>query len=167
MRYLYIPLVSLLVGLSSCSFLARADETQIKKPEYVKSSASLKKQVSNPQSEEINMKKTIESYVRGADEQNIELVESVFHNNFQVFAHSEGSVRVLDKQTYLKLLETGKIGGSKRQIEYLDIHADDLVGTARINLVGETVTFHDHLNLIKENGSWKIVSNATYVVPNQ
>ena len=93
-----------------------------------------------------------------------ELIENVFHNNFQVFVHTEDTVKVLDKSIYLELLETGKIGGVNREIEYLDLHTDNLVGTARIRLVGKTGTFYDHLSLVKEQDVWKIVSNTTYVI---
>ena len=70
----------------------------------------------------------------------------------------------MDKSIYLELLETGKIGGVNREIEYLDLHIDKLVGTARIRLVGKTGTFYDHLSLVKEQDVWKIVSNTTYVI---
>ncbi len=168
MRHLCIPLLSLIIGLSSCAVFTRADEAHMNEQEAVKLSVDVGEQVDKTQtSEEIQMKKTIESYVQGADEQVVELVENAFHDNFQVFAHSKGSIRVLDKNTYLELLKAKKIGGSKRQIEYLDLNVDDPVGTARVNLVGDEVTFHDHLSLIKEEGSWKIVSNITYVSPNK
>ena len=168
MRHLCIPLLSLIIGLSSCAVVTRADEAHLNEQEAVKLFVDVGEQVDKPQtSEEMQMKKTIESYVKGADEQVVELVENAFHDDFQVFAHSEGSIQVIDKNTYLELLKAKKIGGSTRQIEYLDLSVDDLVGTARVNLVGEDVTFHDHLSLIKEEGNWKIVSNITYVSPNQ
>lgn len=165
MRYLRISLLNLLIALVGCAVLDGTDGELIGSAEPASTSAE--EQADSPQlSEEIRMKEAIELYVQGANEQRIDVVKDVLHDDFQVVAYREGAVRSIRKQTYLELLEAGKIGGSKRQIRYLDLYIDNVVGTARVNLVGEGVTFHDHLSLIKQEGGWKVVSNVTYVSQN-
>lgn len=166
MHAIHLVLISLLIGLSACSVEPASYPAQAQGEDVAESSANPEGPIALQPLPENQMKEVIEAYVQGADEQRLELIEGAFHESFQVIARTEGVVRVLDKKTYLSLLGAGKIGGSKRQIRYLDLHVDDFVGTARINLIGETVIFHDHLSLIKEAGEWKIVSNLTYVSPN-
>ena len=170
MGYLFILLLSLLAGLSGCAAVSETSQGQVKtnldtSGVFEKSSNNTAQAVEETMGEGA-MKEMIESYVQGADEQQVELVDQAFHQDFQVFAHSEGSIRVLNKATYLALLSAGKIGGTKRQIKYIDLQMDGPIGTARIELVGEKVTFRDHLSLIQDGETWKIVSNVTQVIPN-
>jgi hypothetical protein len=105
----------------------------------------------------------IKKYALAADSQDAKILEEVFHENFQVVAHTKDGVRALDKKSYLNLIREGKIGGSARILEVLESGHDSNIGTAKIVLRGEKTIFHDHLTLLNENGRWSIVANVTRV----
>lgn len=111
------------------------------------------------------MEKVIKQYVLGADTQNSKLLESVFHDNFQVVALTKDGIRTLNKLQYLDLIKAGQIGGTKRQLEIIKQSENGVIGTAKIKIIGDQVIFNDHLTFIKENDQWVIVSNVTQVVP--
>lgn len=110
------------------------------------------------------MEQVIKNYAIGADTGNAKLIEKSFHEKFQVVASTKDGVRTIDKKTYLSLISSGKIGGNKRVLKILNAENDGIIGTAKLTLTGEKAVFHDHLTLLKVNGTWSIVSNVTSIM---
>ena len=117
----------------------------------------------NTKKELNKMERVIKDYAIGADTRNIKLIESSFHDNFQVVASTKDGVRTIDKKTYISLISKGKIGGSKRELKIITSENDGLIGTAKLTLTGEKSVFYDYLTLLKVDGRWSIVSNVTSI----
>lgn len=112
------------------------------------------------------MELTIKKYAKGADERNLDFLNTAFHENFVVNAITKDGLKSMNKNSYLQLIKSKKIGGIARTLKILKMSDDGVIGTAKITLTSSKVTFHDNITLLKENNQWKIISNVTRVIPN-
>lgn len=107
----------------------------------------------------------IQHYADATASRDVKTINQTFHDDFRVIAITAEGPRVLDKSTYLKLLEDRKIGGMKRKLKVKNIEIQDQTAHANISLTGDTVIFHDQLQLIQAPQGWQIVNNLTEVTP--
>ena len=109
----------------------------------------------------------IHHYAEATASRDTKTIDQTFHADFRVVALTPEGPRILDKATYLTLLEGGKIGGIKRQLEVKHIEVQDKTAQAKISLTSDKVVFNDQLQLIQAPHGWQIVNNLTEVTPIQ
>ncbi|NRA65290.1 MAG: nuclear transport factor 2 family protein [Pseudobacteriovorax sp.] len=108
------------------------------------------------------IKSTISQYVMSAQDQNTDKMKQALHKDFRVTALLSGKWMNLNRETYIKMLETRKIGGNKRSFDVLDLanHSKHLA-VARVVIKEENTMFYDHLTLVYTDNRWQILNNAT------
>ena len=116
--------------------------------------------------EETTIRAVLENYWKAADNRDISMLDQVFHEDYQVIALTADGRRIINKEDYLGLIKAGKIGGTKRDFELTNLSVEGVVAQGRLLLKGPAVTFQDHITLTREDGTWRLVSNVTEVVPN-
>lgn len=108
------------------------------------------------------IKKAIQTFNEGGAANDITLLEPVLSEHFRVVFHDTATpaVQLLDRTTYLQLIDTKVFGGQPRElvIESVNIH-DGVNATAFVHQKGQESTLHTFLSLVKSDGSWKIVQD--------
>ena len=105
----------------------------------------------------------IQQFTQGADQNNIQMQQTVMEDNFRVVWNdtNEGVVKVLDRATYLSLIDSKKFGGGNRQLEIIAIDLFETTNaTAKVRLSEEgKPTFYSFYALVKSKGQWLITSD--------
>ncbi len=126
--------------------------------------------VSYGQKNDKQHKKAIETvigqYVSSGDANDTEKLGAVLHDAFRVTFNdtSDGSVKVVDRATYLDMIGNKVWGGDERQvaIELLDVNGG-LTAEAKVTMKGSKATFYNYLALVHQQGQWKVVQDLVYV----
>ena len=65
------------------------------------------------------IKKTLEKYIKGGDENDVKTLEKVTHENFRVVLNDkkETAIKIVDRATYMDLIDKKVFGGTPREIE--------------------------------------------------
>lgn len=113
--------------------------------------------------EEKSIKNTINAFVKAADDRNVRSLDILLHNEFRVLANrlfSSDSLTTINKTAYLTLIETGKIGGDKRQIKIEEVRIEGNNSFVIASFLGKSMIIHSKLFLIKNvSGNWQLVSD--------
>ncbi len=107
----------------------------------------------------------IKHYQSATFTRDIKTLDKAFHDDFRVVALTADGPKVLDKVTYMGLLEAGKIGGVERELEVKHIEIQDKTAHAHIILSSQKAVFNDQLQLVFMDKGWQIVNNLTQVTP--
>lgn len=112
------------------------------------------------------LKKEIESAIRAfalaGDQQNSAKMQEILGENFRAVVSSpeKGVGMVLDKATYLSMLEQKKIGGDRREVKIGKIElVSDHVASARVILKGSKADFETFISVVKSGGKWVLVQD--------
>lgn len=112
------------------------------------------------------IEKTVKQFVKGGDQNDISILDDVLHANHRVAFNDlkSNQLKILDRATYLKLIENKSFGGDKRSItfESIDIY-DGITATVKAKFVGSKATFYNYLSLVKIGDDWKIVQDLTFL----
>lgn len=107
--------------------------------------------------------KVIHQFAQGADRNDIALQSAVMDENFRVVWNdtAEGKIKVLDRATYLQLIDSKKFGGGDRQVEIISIDFYESVNAkAKVKLSQEgKPTFYTFYSLVKTGGKWLITED--------
>ncbi|KAB7530216.1 hypothetical protein F8C76_01525 [Flagellimonas olearia] len=108
------------------------------------------------------IKKTIETFVKGGDNNDITLLDQILHPNYQNiqdgFFERQG-IYVFSKEQYIDLVRTKKFGGLPRTIKYGDIHQMGNIAIAKIVLESDQLKFDSTIVCVFENEQWQVISN--------
>lgn len=106
---------------------------------------------------------TIHQFAQGADNNDINMQSEVMEENFRVVWNdtAEGKIKVLDRATYLQLIDSKKFGGGNREVEIISIDFYEAVNAkAKVKLSQEgKPTFYTFYSLVKKNGKWLITED--------
>lgn len=110
------------------------------------------------------IKAAIESFVKGGDNNDIKLLDSVLHPSFQNiqngFFENEG-IFVFSKEQYIELVNTKKFGGSARSIDYVSIEQMvDNIAIAKVVLESQYLKFLSLIICVRNNEQWQIINNT-------
>lgn len=112
---------------------------------------------------EQGIRDSIEQFVRAGDEQNQDLFLRVTHVNFRAVAPNfptPGSIAFLERDQFADLLQSRKIGGEVRKIEFLGWEPiGPSAATVRTRLTGTKLRFENAFALIKIGDKWQIVQD--------
>ncbi len=107
--------------------------------------------------------KVIHQFTQGADQNDVKTQGAVLHQDFRVVWNdtNEDLIKVLDRTTYLSLIESKKFGGGKRQVEIISLDFFEAsTAKAKVKLSEEgKPTFYSYYSLVKTGGKWMIVED--------
>ena len=113
------------------------------------------------------IKKTVTTYLKGGDERNSTLLNEAMHEDFRVVLHRAfggEKTSVLSKETYVKMVEDEKLGGTKRTVKFKSVDYSGNVATVKANLESDKLIFESYYDLVKNtDGKWQIVSDMPHV----
>lgn len=118
-------------------------------------------QATQPEFEKVS--EAIYAFASAADNNNVTELKSVLDDNFRVVMNQlmgSDKVVVLNKETYLQMVSSGKLGGDKREVKIngIDINGNNAV--ANVVLKGSKFTINSYLLLVKDaTGKWLIVND--------
>ncbi len=107
--------------------------------------------------------RALEQFARGADQNDSQQQAAVMDESFRVVWNdtSEGIIKVLDRATYLQLIDSKTFGGGNRQLEILSVDLFEGVNaTAKVKLseAGKP-TMYSFFSLVKVKGQWLIATD--------
>jgi len=118
------------------------------------------------QKAEKQIEKVVKQFVKGGDQNNVTILKDVLHDYHRVTLNDlkSNQVKVLDRATYLTLIENKTFGGDQRAINFETVDVfDDATATVKAKLVGSKATFYNYLSLVKVDGDWKIVQDLVFM----
>ncbi len=110
-------------------------------------------------------KMVIESFVEAIAERDIDVLDSLLHDDFRVIANQfKGADKtlILPKTAYLKMIEEGKIGGDPYTLKILNSSVFKHTAMIQADLVHkEKPNMHIFFVLVQGlSGNWKIASDT-------
>ncbi|MEZ4841710.1 MAG: nuclear transport factor 2 family protein [Flavobacteriaceae bacterium] len=108
------------------------------------------------------IKKAIETFVKGGDNNDVTLLDQILHPNYQNIqdGHFEQTgIYVFSKEQYMDLVRTKKFGGHPRTIKYEDIHQMGNIAFAKTILQSDQLKFNSTIVCVFENEQWQVISN--------
>lgn len=116
------------------------------------------------QSEDDNIRETIQRYLEGTSYNRSELILSAFHEEAELFlSHPEREIWIVPIAEYVGLFanrEEGKFNGREGSILSIDRTNDIAMAKAEIRSTTNGARYIDIFLLKKVQGEWKIISKA-------
>ena len=112
--------------------------------------------------------KVIQEFSKAGDDRNTESLKQLTSENYrivmnQLFGSTE--IAVMDKKTYLDMIDQGKFGGDKRTVKFHSVTINGNNAVADVTLKGEAMTMRSMLNLSRNAaGKWILVSDTPTIV---
>lgn len=109
------------------------------------------------------IKTAIELFVKGGDNNNTQLLESVLHPSFQNIQNGffeKKGIFVFSKEQYIDLVGTKKFGGSPRSINYVSVEQTDNIAIAKVVLESRYLKFLSVIICVRNNKQWQIINNT-------
>lgn len=128
--------------------------------------------VAYTQSEEAQVKATINNYIEGTSYSNPEQVQSAFYEEAELFlSHKEKELWIVPIKEYIDKYvankEKGKFNGRTGNILSVDIENNIATAKAEIIIKKANLRFIDLFLLKKINKEWKIISKAATRMPEE
>jgi len=114
------------------------------------------------------IKKAIEDFVRGGDNNDAVLLEKVLHPKFQNIQDgyfAEKGIYVFSKEQYIELVRNKTFGGSPRTIRYERIEQVGNIAFAKVELESVYLKFTSAITCICVDGIWQVISNTPKIEP--
>lgn len=107
------------------------------------------------------MKTTILKYFEGRKNSDIEMLKQTFSASARLMTLSDkGSIRIISLREYFEVVEKQGEVSATTTINHL--YRDQTMGFAKVTFQYSDRSYIDHLELLNENGRWKIV-NKTFI----
>ena len=119
------------------------------------------------QTDKAEIEQVVTAFSSNADNQDATQMASLLDENYRAVVNrlfGSEKVSLMDKTTYLQLLEEKKIGGDKRKvsIEHVDITNNNAI--VKASFEGKELNFTTYLLLVKTvENEWLIVSDMPYI----
>jgi hypothetical protein len=117
--------------------------------------------------EQQNVQNIFRHFTTAVDAQDAATAEKYLHSNFRVVLNNHnnsGTVTILSKEQYLAMMQAGKVGGDKRNIEFLLTDVQGAAATIKVHLNGSKNSFTNYYSLIKTNEGWLIINDLPQIV---
>lgn len=108
--------------------------------------------------EEASIRQVLSLYKDSGDKQDPQLADKALHREFALYYIGPKGLTKSTLDEYKQALQAKKIGGDTRSMTLEHLEAKDNVAGAAITLRGRQATFTQFVNLVKENGAWKIIN---------
>ena len=118
---------------------------------------------------EIQIKETVKTFDEATARRDIETLESVLHPDYRVMANrfrGTPGTTLITRETYLKMMEGGKIGGTKYDAEYKQVSVTGHTAMVDVLLKQKGVpAMHKYLFLVQdEKDAWQIIGDLPIVM---
>nr|WP_299337493.1 nuclear transport factor 2 family protein [Allomuricauda sp.] len=117
------------------------------------------------QESKVGIKKVAAQFVKGADVQNPEMLESILESNSIQYVLIGGKFNTFSADQYIKMVAEKQLGGKPRKITYR--HAEflgDNLAVVVLNAVSSEYDFLYQLSMAKSSsGKWEIVGVTTEI----
>ncbi|MDN5211890.1 nuclear transport factor 2 family protein [Fulvivirgaceae bacterium BMA12] len=110
--------------------------------------------------------KAITEFIEGADESNLERLDTVLHSafrNVQYGFFEQTGVFTINRAKYIALVGEKKFGGVERTMDLLSLEVLPNIAMATVKLESVQLTFHSFISLVCEDGVWKVIENFPHV----
>jgi|GEM_PF-874331 len=108
----------------------------------------------------------ISQFVEAGDNRDGTVFKEILDDNFRLTINGfrgQPGVTIIDKSTYIDLMEGGRIGGDKRTFKVDHMNVKDNIAVAKVIIEGTTVVFTSYYQFIKnESGRWLLVGDMPY-----
>lgn len=106
----------------------------------------------------------VAKFVKGGDEQNVEILDDVLHPDYRItFAFpGETKVTILNREVYLQMLRDKKLGGRKRDTTIEDISIRGNIAVVRAKLQSPVMRFNIFFSFINTGLGWKLISDLPF-----
>ncbi|WP_436517589.1 nuclear transport factor 2 family protein [Ekhidna sp. To15] len=116
---------------------------------------------------ENEIKKTVTSYAKAGDKQDVSILKSLLHDQHRLVWHDGSKAPfILDKTGYISKIAAKEWGGDERKITIESVeNFDGVKVTVKAVLDGKKSQMRSIFSLIKVEGEWKIIEelvNATF-----
>ncbi|MEL6668813.1 MAG: nuclear transport factor 2 family protein [Bacteroidota bacterium] len=122
-----------------------------------------------PQDEYPEIEAVVSEFIAGGDEQSVSRLEQVLHPTFRVLINQfmgGPDVTILDRDTYLNMINSGDIGGDPRTSEVLSTEVVGNLAFMRAKVRNSQIQFNTLYTLVLDpGGKWWLASEAPFVSP--
>lgn len=109
------------------------------------------------------IKKVIENFVKGGDNNDIDLLEKVLHTKFQNIQDryfAEKGIYVFSKQEYIDLVRNKTFGGNPRTIHYENIEQMSNIAIVKVVLESAYLIFNSTITCVYNDKVWQVINNT-------
>lgn len=119
---------------------------------------------------EMKVKQAITSFDEATAKRDIEALKAVLHPDYRVLANrfrGTPGTTLITRDTYLKMMEGGKIGGTVYEAEYKQISVTGHTAMVDVLLKAKgAASMHKYLFLVQnDKDEWQVVSDLPIVMP--
>jgi ketosteroid isomerase-like protein len=115
------------------------------------------------QTEQEDIEAAIRIFAKAADKRDVKVLDKILHAEFrlamnQLFGSQD--LTTMNKATYLKMVEEGKLGGEDRKLEILEVKVFQKNASCIVRFTGSKMSFQTFLQLVKgADGNWTVVND--------
>lgn len=109
------------------------------------------------------IKIVIEDFVKGGDNNDVDLLEKVLHPKFQNIQNgyfTEKGIYVFTKQEYIELVRNKTFGGNPRTIHYENIEQMSNIAIVQVVLESAFLKFHSTITCVCIDKGWQVINNT-------
>ncbi|MEL6671842.1 MAG: nuclear transport factor 2 family protein [Bacteroidota bacterium] len=112
------------------------------------------------------IKTVIQQFSKAGDQRDVAALKNLLHENYRVIfnrAFGSDAMQIMDKATYVQLIEAGKIGGDQRKVEIVSVDVEEHIASVKVIQTSEKAIFRSYMILAKDaNQQWKLVSDTPW-----
>ncbi|MEL7002423.1 MAG: nuclear transport factor 2 family protein [Bacteroidota bacterium] len=116
-----------------------------------------------------DIKRTLESYLKAGDHNNVDELNNYIHDHFRVALYDgmEDIAKVLDKTTYTTLIGNKTFGGYPRTVEYgaIDTIGENMASIQVTLTSPGKPTLKNFYSLVKTGGKWTVIQDFVVLIP--
>jgi hypothetical protein len=108
------------------------------------------------------VKQVIQDYVKGTDSRNVDALQKILYPTGNYFSYNAitNKASEMTNDQFLDRVKKGQTGGWERQLNISSVDVNDNTAMAKIEITDARMKQHGYLTLVKEDGTWKIMSSA-------
>ncbi len=107
----------------------------------------------------------VRAYLDAGDTHDVSALKRTTHADFRVVARMPDGLSVLDRDTYVSLIEAKKIGGSPRASSFTAVLNSGDLATVKGTLSSAAAHFDSTWTLARTDEGWKVVQDPTVFAP--
>lgn len=115
------------------------------------------------------LKEVISQHVKAGDNRDAAMFNKILNDNFRVTINGfrgQPGITIIDKKTYIGLMEGGRIGGDTRTHEIKDLNIKNNIASAKVVIEGTSVIFTSYYHFVKnEDESWQLIADMPFTEP--
>jgi hypothetical protein len=107
----------------------------------------------------------VQAFVRAGDERDVASLERVLHDDFRVVVRMPDGLSVMSRDLYVKLVTSGKIGGTPRTADFDVVMLSDDLATVKGSLDSSAAHFDCTWTVANGAAGWQVIQDAVVFAP--